>query len=522
MKRILSLVLALLMLSALALTAGAADPAPKVSMTDIIASYLGTPNPHGLITEWYGVCPQDDCGGVAYYCVKNGGVAWSCLKCGESGTYYTEQYGEHIHMAEDHICPICKLGTFLTPYDTIAYGDSLLDVYFCTKCQRYMYTPAETKITPYGLAERIVCPKCKKYAALEDDIDVKNGVFYAKYKCADGHSTLLPIDASTIPYLLEFSIAIYNQYGTWFDYDIEGGSYAKYDELKTVTFYPPKGYALVDVYVNGRSVEYTGNSVTFKVTGNTVVRPVYTRTDMLTSYTVTATASAGGSIVADKNGVTVSADKVTATVVDKVNYNFRPNSVNYKVADVTVDGKSIGAPTYIALSRFDHNHTISVTFKWVSPFADLEERYAKAVEYVTESGLMSGTKQGGKKYFRGAEKITVGDFVSVISELTDLKNTLKTDDDRVKWAVANGLIAEGDDLTAICNVQTGCAIVAKYLAAVEKLNGVHFAKFNSAAGVKDNAITLKLANEKTFDGNRDLNRYDLAAICRLISRLSYT
>jgi hypothetical protein len=50
---------------------------------------------------------------------------------------------------------------------------------------------------------------------------------------------------------------------------------------------------------------------------------------------------------------------------------------------------------------------------------------------------------------------------------------------------------------------------------------VTFVKLDKTASVKDATVALNLATAKTFDANRALNRYDLAAICRLIARLEY-
>ena len=56
---------------------------------------------------------------------------------------------------------------------------------------------------------------------------------------------------------------------------------------------------------------------------------------------------------------------------------------------------------------------------------------------------------------------------------------------------------------------------------LEDVNKVTFAKLDRKAAVRDNAVSLNLATAATFDKNRDLHRYDLAAICRLIARLDY-
>ena len=70
-------------------------------------------------------------------------------------------------------------------------------------------------------------------------------------------------------------------------------------------------------------------------------------------------------------------------------------------------------------------------------------------------------------------------------------------------------------------MQTACTIVVDYLKVIEQKNAVTFVKLDKTASVKDATVALNLATAKTFDANRALNRYDLAAICRLIARLEY-
>ena len=152
----------------------------------------------------------------------------------------------------------------------------------------------------------------------------------------------------------------------------------------------------------------------------------------------------------------------------------------------------------------------------------METKYLSAVEYVTEGGIMGAyTTVSGKSYFSGRTGITVGDLVNALAELCDTAGKLNTAEDRRAWAVNYGIISKKTELSANCDVQQACTIVKNYLEVLEDLNKVTFTKLVRTGTVRENAISLNLATGKTFDTNRDLHRYDLASICRLIARLDY-
>ena len=107
------------------------------------------------------------------------------------------------------------------------------------------------------------------------------------------------------------------------------------------------------------------------------------------------------------------------------------------------------------------------------------------------------------------------------SPSSDTAGKLNSDEDRRAWAVNYGIISKKTELSANCDVQQACTIIKNYLEVLEDLNKVTFTKLVRKGTVRENAISLNLATAKTFDGNRNLHRYDLAAICRLIARLDY-
>ena len=232
MKKIISLVLALLMLSALGISAAAAP------------AYDVYPDGFVLRPEPKPSCPDHKTTVV-------------CTTCGESKN--------------------------LAYRETITYCSVLYDVYFCPYCMNFTYvqrdpapyippytpsTPSTPWIDYSDLSDKIICSTkgCMKIASLTD-LYVKNGVLYAEYKCTDGHVNVFAVGSDYSPYnpyypsdKRVYSITVINTYGA--DYDIKGGSTAKYGEEKTVVFYAPTGYTLVEVTVNGYDVTIqNGNSI---------------------------------------------------------------------------------------------------------------------------------------------------------------------------------------------------------------------------------------------------------------------
>ena len=107
------------------------------------------------------------------------------------------------------------------------------------------------------------------------------------------------------------------------------------------------------------------------------------------SYTITATAGAGGTISpSGKVSVTRGGDKT---------FTIEPDD-GYTVADVLVDGKSVGAVESYTFEKVTGAHTIAASFRkadkaaW-NPFTDVKEGawYYDSVKYVYEHDLMLGT-----------------------------------------------------------------------------------------------------------------------------------
>ena len=122
------------------------------------------------------------------------------------------------------------------------------------------------------------------------------------------------------------------------------------------------GYYISDVKVDGVSVgtpsEYTFEKV---ITNHTIEAVFEPYTSSTTSYAITATAGAGGSI-SPSGSVRVNrgSDKTFSMKADE----------GYEIADVLVDGKSVGAVSSYTFKNVQEKHTISVTFRLLHPTPD--------------------------------------------------------------------------------------------------------------------------------------------------------
>ena len=118
-----------------------------------------------------------------------------------------------------------------------------------------------------------------------------------------------------------------------------------------------------------------------------------------TYYTITAKAEKGGTISPDGTvSVAKNADKT---------FTITPNK-GYEVKDVLVDGESVGKVTEYTFDDITKAHTITATFEEVAEevkeevpetgvsYDDVKDSdwFKKAVDYVTEKGLMSGIGEG--------------------------------------------------------------------------------------------------------------------------------
>ncbi len=124
---------------------------------------------------------------------------------------------------------------------------------------------------------------------------------------------------------------------------------------KTYTITPSSGYSISSVLVDGASVGAVSSYSFGGVTANHTISATFAAA---TTYTITATAGANGSI-SPSGSVTVNKSAGQS-------FTITPKT-GYLIASVTVDGASVGAVSAYSFSNVTANHTIAATFA-VDPF----------------------------------------------------------------------------------------------------------------------------------------------------------
>lgn len=227
-----------------------------------------------------------------------------------------------------------------------------------------------------------------------------------------------------------------------------------------ITFTPNSGYVVSKVMVNGveKTSEVRNNKIEITVTEEMTVEVTYKR-----KYT----GGGGGSTTTTKYKITVTEGKngsITPNGVVKVekgeDQTFKIKAEKgYEIADVLVDGKSVGAVAKYTFKNVKAKHTIEATFKKVEmpeqkpeekeTFKDVKKNdwYYEAVEYVANKGLMNGT---GNDEFTPDANTTRGMIVTILyrlegspevsmSTFTDVANT-EYYAKAVAWAKKNGIV----------------------------------------------------------------------------------
>ncbi len=162
-------------------------------------------------------------------------------------------------------------------------------------------------------------------------------------------------------------------------------------------------------------------------------------------YSIAVTYGEGGSAMASHNNV-IGGTSVTITSV--------PND-GYEVADITVNGKSVGAATIYTIASVNESMAVHVTFRkntiaaW-NPFDDIasDAWYHDTVRTVYEKGLMNGM---AANKFEPEGSVTRAMFVTVLYRMEGSPetagNTKFVDveagswyDNAVAWASANGIV----------------------------------------------------------------------------------
>lgn len=235
---------------------------------------------------------------------------------------------------------------------------------------------------------------------------------------------------------------------------------------QSFTITAASGYEVADVIVDGKNVgavksytftDVTGNhtiEATFKTTGGSGTGGGSTGGDAAdTYYTITATAGTGGSI-SPTGSVFVRED------LDKT-FTITPDK-GYVIANVIVDGKSVGAVKSYTFEDVSKKHTIKATFAPADEhrnpqtgvdmnFEDVSETdwFYESVAYVFDEGLMNGTSA---TTFSPYLDTTRGMIVTILHRLAgsdapeDVAPFLDVTSDQyystaVAWAYENGIVS---------------------------------------------------------------------------------
>ncbi len=225
-----------------------------------------------------------------------------------------------------------------------------------------------------------------------------------------------------------------------------------------ITFTPNSGYVVSKVMVNEveKTSEVKNNKIEITVTEEMTVEVTYKRkytgggSTSTTTYKITVTEGKNGSIT--PNGV------VKVEKGEDQTFKIKAGK-GYEIADVLVDGKSVGAVAKYTFKNVKAKHTIEATFKKVEmpeqkpeekeTFKDVKKNdwYYEAVEYVANKGLMNGT---GNDEFTPDANTTRGMIVTILyrlegspkvsmSTFTDVANT-EYYAKAVAWAEKNGIV----------------------------------------------------------------------------------
>jgi hypothetical protein len=130
-----------------------------------------------------------------------------------------------------------------------------------------------------------------------------------------------------------------------------GVSTVNHGGIKNYTITPATGYHIADVLVDGVSVRAVTNYSFINVTSNHTISASFVTN--INAYTITATAGANGSIA--PLGVS------NVNHGGSMNYTITP-ATGYSVADVLVDGVSVGEVTSYNFINVTSNHTITASF----------------------------------------------------------------------------------------------------------------------------------------------------------------
>jgi hypothetical protein len=169
------------------------------------------------------------------------------------------------------------------------------------------------------------------------------------------------------------------------------------------------------------------------------------------TYTLTASAGVGVSI-SPSGSVTV--EKLASQT-----FNVKP-AAGYKIAEVLVDGKSVGAVSSYTFDAVEAKHTIEAKFEKMSQlekFKDVDPAlwYAGGIEFVLSRGLFKGVTD---ETFEPDTAMTRAMLVTVLHRLAGNPGASVTElfadveegswfDEAVRWASGKGVVKGYGDST---------------------------------------------------------------------------
>lgn len=118
---------------------------------------------------------------------------------------------------------------------------------------------------------------------------------------------------------------------------------------QTFTITPEDGYRIRDVRVDGSSIGPVGTYTFHNITAGHTISALFE----IITYTITGSAGDGGSI--SPSGT------LTRNHGSSQTFTFHPET-GYRIADVRVDGTSVGTPSEYRFNNIRADHTISVSF----------------------------------------------------------------------------------------------------------------------------------------------------------------
>lgn len=225
---------------------------------------------------------------------------------------------------------------------------------------------------------------------------------------------------------------------------LTGGSWSSDSKTYTVP-YSALAYATAYTVTVSGFKDTAGNTIAADSTHTftTGARPSSGGSDV-TYYTITATAGAGG-------GISPSGSASVAYGNDKT-YIITARE-GYEIADVLVDGASVGAVSTYTFENVKKAHTIAASFKkteTINPFLDIKpgDWFYDNVLFAYENGLMYGTGSG---LFDPNGTMTWGMMVTVLYRMsgdtgsyTNPFSDIAPDayyGNAVAWAYAKGIVS---------------------------------------------------------------------------------